>query len=238
MFIGHNAVALASKRIAPRTSLGILTAAVMLPDLIWPIFLLLGIEHVRIVPGATRLSPLDFNDYPWTHSLAMTVAWGLAFAVVYGIFSRYLRGSVMVFAAVVSHWVLDFLTHRPDLPLWPGSRTVVGLGLWRSVPWTIVVEVGLFAAGVVIYLRATRARDAVGRWGLWAMVAVLAAIFFSGATGAPPPNAHAVAVATLGLWLFVPWAWWVDRHREPVSGSRQRGTAPDLPGQPAVVGSL
>src|SRR5579872_3979172 len=180
MFIGHNAVALASKRIAPRTSLGILTAAVMLPDLIWPIFLLLGIEHVRIVPGATRLSPLDFNDYPWTHSLAMTVAWGLAFAVVYGIFSRYLRGSVMVFAAVVSHWVLDFLTHRPDLPLWPHGRTV-GLGLWNSPIVAVGVESALFAVGILIYRDCTKPRDRIGSIGFWAFIVFLAAVYIAGA---------------------------------------------------------
>lgn len=213
MFIGHNAVALASKRIAPRTSLGILTAAAMLPDLIWPIFLLLGIEHVRIAPGATRLSPLDFNDYPWTHSLAMTVAWGLAFAVVYGAFSRYLRGAVMVFAAVVSHWVLDFLTHRPDLPLWPHGK-MVGLGLWNSPVAAVGVESALFAVGILIYRDCTKPRDRAGSIGFWSFIVVLAAVYIAGASGQAPPSARAIAYAGLALWVFPFWAAWFDRHRE------------------------
>ena len=130
MLIGHNAVAFAAKRIAPRTSLGTLTAAVMFLDLIWPIFLLLGIEHVRIEFGATKFTPLDFYDYPWTHSLVMSIAWGVAFGVVYFARTRYARGAVVVALCVVSHWVLDLIVHRPDLPLWPGGPKF-GFGLWN-----------------------------------------------------------------------------------------------------------
>src|SRR6266852_7412816 len=121
MFIGHNALAFAAKRVAPKTSLGILTAAVMLVDLIWPIFLLLGIEHVRIEPGATKFTPLDFYDYPWTHSLLMGIVWGIAFGLIYWAITRYGRGAIIVALGVVSHWILDLIVHRPDLPLWPNG---------------------------------------------------------------------------------------------------------------------
>src|SRR5256885_1119819 len=139
MFIGHNAIGFASKRLAPRTSLFWLMAAPMFLDLIWPIFLLLGIEHVRIQPGATHLTPLDFYDYPWSHSLAMSIAWGVVFAGLYFAFTRYGRGAIVLFFGVVSHWVLDFITHRPDLPLWPGGPKY-GLGLWNKPGIEIVIE--------------------------------------------------------------------------------------------------
>src|SRR5437867_11080197 len=112
MFIGHNAVAFAAKRVAPKTSLGTLMAAAMLLDLLWPIFLLLGIEHVRIAPGATRFTPLDFYDYPWSHSLLMSIVWGAAAAIIYFAVTRYGRGALIIFIGVVSHWVFDFFTHR------------------------------------------------------------------------------------------------------------------------------
>src|SRR5216684_3144484 len=150
MFIGHNAVGFASKKLAPSTSLLLLMGAPMLLDLFWPIFLLLGIEHVRIQPGATRFTPLDFYDYPWTHSLLMTVAWGLFFSGIYMAMTRYLRGALWVFLGVVSHWVLDFIVHRPDLPLYPHGPKF-GLGLWNSPPATIVIESAMFALAVLLY---------------------------------------------------------------------------------------
>ena len=130
---------------------------------------------------------------------------------------RYGRGAWIVGASVASHWLLDATMHRPDLPLWPGSDTLVGMGLWNSVPLTVIIELALLAIGLALYLRDTRARDRIGSWGLWAMVALIVFFFLSGTKGAPPPNERALAFATLGLWLFVPWGWWVDRHREPAS---------------------
>jgi len=213
MFIGHNAVALASKRFAPKTSLGILTAAAMLPDLIWPIFLLLGVESAQIVPGATVLSPINFTNYPWTHSLAMTIAWGAAFAAVYWAFSRYARGALLVFIGVLSHWQLDFITHRPDLPLWPhGPR--VGLGLWNSPIGTYTVEWGIFIFGTLIYRNCTKPRDRIGSISFWVFVVFLAALYLVNAREPAPPTMRAIAYAGIGLWLFPSWAEWFDRHRE------------------------
>jgi membrane-bound metal-dependent hydrolase YbcI (DUF457 family) len=215
MFIGHNAIAFATKRIAPRGSLGVYTAAVMLPDLIWPIFLLLGIEHVRIQPGATRFTPLDFYDYPWTHSLVMTIAWGLFFGGIYMAMTRYLRGALWVVLGVVSHWVLDFVVHRPDLPLYPNGPKF-GLGLWNSPPATIVIESAMFIAAVLIYRGATRAIDRIGSIGMWSFIITLALIYIANASGNPPPSARAIAYAGLALWLLPFWAGWFDRHRKPI----------------------
>lgn len=232
MFIGHYGVAFAAKRAAPRTSLGVLAFAAQFLDELWPVLLLLGVERVRIVPGLMAANPLDFVYYPFSHSLAMVVLWAALIGGGYYAVRRDGRAAWVVGALVVSHWLLDMPVHRPDLPLWPGSRVLVGWGLWRSVPLTVVIELSLFVAGLAIYLRDTRPRDAIGRWGLWGMVAVLVLGFLSGVRGAPPPNEHVLALVALAIWLFVPWSWWVDRHREPSTRAAARAfpdTAPLVP---------
>ncbi|HET9985747.1 MAG TPA: metal-dependent hydrolase [Longimicrobiales bacterium] len=212
MFLGHYGIAFGAKRAAPRASLGVLAFAAQFLDELWPILLLLGVEQVRIVPGLMAASPLDLAHYPFSHSLATAAVWGLLIGLAYLAVRRYGRGGWVVGAAVLSHWFLDLPMHRPDLPLWPGSATRVGLGVWNSVPATIVVEGLVFGIGLALYVRATRAADRIGRWGLWSMVALLLFFFVSSFAGSPP-NEHVLAWTALGLWLFVPWSWWVDRHR-------------------------
>ncbi len=215
MFLGHFAVALAAKRVAPRTSLGTLVAAAQLLDLVWPALLLLGIERVRIGDGPTPFLRLDFVHYPWTHSLLLVVAWAIAFGVAYRARTGRTRSAVVVGVLVASHWVLDLVAHRPDLPLAPGAARV-GLGLWNSTAATLVVEGALFAAGVALYATATRARDRTGSVALWAFVLALAGIYLS-SLGPPPPSVTAIGAAGLLLWVFVAWAAWIDRHRDPVA---------------------
>jgi len=212
MFLGHFGVALAGKRVAPRASLGTLVLAAQLADGLWPIFVLLGLEHVNIVPGITRVSPLDFTRYPYSHSLLADIGWAALFAVVYGTWRRDWRTAWWLAALVLSHWVLDALSHRPDVPLWPGAPKV-GAGLWNSLPATLAVEFALFALGLWLYLRATRARDRLSAWLLGAFVAVLAGLYLASVFGPPPPDARTLALSGLAGWLFVPWAWWIDRHR-------------------------
>ena len=166
MFVGHFAVGLAAKRLTPYTSLGTLVVAVQLLDLIWPTFLMLGIERVRIDPANTAVTPLAFEYYPWTHSLLMSVVWAGALAAVYGLFRRYSRGARVVALAVVSHWLLDFVVHRPDLPLVPGLSHVVGLGLWRSVTATTALELSMLAGGLWMYVRSTEPADRIGSYAL------------------------------------------------------------------------
>ena len=213
MFIGHHAAAFAAKRVAPRVSLGTLFAAALLVDLIWPVLLLLGLEHVRIAPGITAFTPLDFYDYPITHSLLAVLGWSVAAAVLYRLLRKSTPDALVVGAAVLSHWVLDFVTHRPDLPLWPGGPKV-GLGLWQSVPATIVVEVALFLMTLAMYLRMTRARDRTGSIALWTLVAFLAIVYAANLVSPPPPDANAIGWVGLAQWLFVPWGAWIDRHRD------------------------
>jgi len=213
MFVGHMAVALAAKSRDPRTSLGIFVAAAYAIDLIWPLFLLAGVERVRIDPGNTAFTPLAFDSYPWSHSLLMTLVWGVLFALVLRTRGAGRRTRILVFLLVLSHWVLDAISHRPDMPLWPGLSPLVGLGLWNSVAATLMVEGAMFAAGVMIYVRCTRPADRIGSVSFWVLVLVQAAIWAGGPWGPPPPSPRALAWVGLAAWLFPPWAWWADRHR-------------------------
>jgi len=216
MFLGHYGVAFAAKRVTPRTSLGALTFAAQFLDELWPILLLLGVEQVRIVPGLMAANPLDFVYYPYSHSLLMAVVWGILVGGAYFLLRRYGRGAWIIGTLVVSHWFLDLPMHRADLPLWPGtSSPKVGWGLWNSIPATYVIEFAIYTIGIAIYLRATHARDRIGSWGLWAYILVLAILYVM-SNGSPPPSERALAWSALGIWLFVPWAWWVDKHREYV----------------------
>jgi membrane-bound metal-dependent hydrolase YbcI (DUF457 family) len=212
MLIGHVAVALGAKKAAPKTSFGTLLLAAQWPDLLWPLFLMLGWERVRIVPGITAVSPLEFTSYPFTHSLLADFGWGMLLAGLYLVIKKNQRGAVVVWACVMSHWLLDFISHRPDLPLYPGSR-LVGLGIWNSVSVTLIVEGGLFVAGAVIYSRVTRARDKKGEYGYKIFVALLVLIYLASLMGPPPPSVSAVEWAGILSWLFVAWAYWLDDHR-------------------------
>jgi membrane-bound metal-dependent hydrolase YbcI (DUF457 family) len=212
MLIGHVAVALGAKKAAPKTSLGTLLLAAQLPDLLWPLFLMLGWERVRIVPGITAVSPLDFVSYPFTHSLLADFGWGLLLAGLYLVIKKNRRGAFVIWACVLSHWLLDFISHRPDLPLYPGSR-LVGLGIWNSVSVTLLVEGGLFVAGAMIYSRVTRPRDKAGEYSYKTFIALLVLIYLASLVGPPPPSVNAVEWAGVLSWLFLAWAYWIDDHR-------------------------
>jgi uncharacterized membrane protein len=144
----------------------------------------------------------------------MAVVWALLLAGGYNLFRRYARGAAVIAILVVSHWFLDAPMHRPDLPLWPGSATTIGAGLWNSIGATVAIEGSLLIVGIFIYVRATRPRDRVGTYALASMLAFLVLIFVSGFFTPPPPSERALALVGLGAWLFVPWAYWIDRHRE------------------------
>lgn len=214
MFIGHFAVGFAAKRMAPRASLGTYMAAACFLDLLWPVLLLIGIETVKIVPGLLPFNPFDFVSYPWSHSLVAALVWSAVFGGVYHLFRGDRTTAKFVAAAVFSHWVLDWVTHRPDLQVAPGIAYRTGLGLWRSVPATVAVEGVFFLVAAAWYADATEALDALGRWTLIAFVALLLLIY--GVSLGPPPQPgqeNMIAYGTLGLYLFIPWAAWIDRHR-------------------------
>ena len=214
MFLGHFGLAFAAKRVAPRTSLGTALLATEFADCLWPLLLTAGAEEVRIAPGITKMTPLDFVSYPWSHSLLMDVVWGAAFAALYFAVRRYKAGAWMVAAGVVSHWVLDWWSHRPDMPITPWSTQKYGLGLWNSSAGTVAVELGLFFGGLAIYLASTKAKDRIGQIALWSFVALMVVIWLGAVFGPPPPNLTAIKASGFALWLAVAWGYWLDGHRK------------------------
>ena len=224
MFAGHFGVGFGLKRWAPELSLGTLFLAAQLVDLIWPTLLLFNIENVRIEPGATLVTPLDFHHYPFTHSLLGVGLWALGFAIVCRLLGGSKRAVWIAMVAVVSHWGLDLLVHRPDLPLVPWSELKMGLGGWNSLLVTMLLEGLLFGAGVWWYGRSTTAIDATGRWAFYGLVGFIAMIQVGNFFGPPPPSVTAIAVVGHAQWLLVLWGWWIDRHRK-VNGKATKPTA-------------
>jgi hypothetical protein len=212
MFLGHFGLALAAKKIAPKASLGTLVFAAQLADLLWPIFLLLGWEQVRIAPGNTRVTPFEFISYPYSHSLVALLLWGLAVGIAYFAVRRDALRAFVVFVLVPSHWLLDYVAHRRDLPVIPGGENH-GLGMWNSLPLTLVVEFAIFGMGIAMYLNTTRAKDRAGVYVLWSLLIFLSGVYLSSVFGPAPPSVHALALTGLLLWITVPWAAWADRHR-------------------------
>jgi hypothetical protein len=216
MLLGHFGVALAAKKVAPQASLGTLFLAAQLADFLWPLFLLAGWEQVRVSPGITRVTPLEFVSYPYTHSLLAMMMWSAGLAGGYVLLRRASAvaaqtGGVLA-ALVVSHWFLDWLVHIPDLPVtWlTGSR--YGLGLWNSAAATTILEFGLLAAGCALYFSVTRSKNRAGRLALPALLTLLAVAWLS-QFGPPPPGEKAMAFGALLMWLTVPWGAWADRNR-------------------------
>ncbi len=219
MFIGHFAVGFAAKKYAPRSSLAVLLAAALFSDLLWPLLLLLGWEIVRVDPGRMKLAPLNFVSYPWSHSLLMCAAWGLLFASAYYGVTRYRPGAIAIVLGVLSHWVLDWVSHGPDMPLYPGGFKF-GLGLWNSVTGTVTVELVLFAIGIWMYSSATRAVDRIGRFAYFAYVVLLAVTYLRDTLSSDIPQSVRKEIAWPGLiagTIMLLWAWWFDRHRRPVA---------------------
>ena len=212
MFVGHLAVSLAAKAVEPRASLGALVAASFGLDLLWPILVLVGLETVSVAPGITAFTPLAFDSYPWSHSLLMACVWGAAAGSFMYWTSKRPRVAVLVGMVVLSHWLLDFVTHRADLPLWPGGPKY-GMGLWNSIAATIFVEGGLFVAAITMYIRAFKPCDAVGKWAFRVMVGLTGAVWIMQPWSPPPPSSNAVAAVALAMFAFPFWAAWIDCHR-------------------------
>ncbi len=217
MFIGHFAVGFAAKKFAPKTSLGTLFLSAQFLDLLWPILLIFNFEHVRIEPGNTVLTPLDFYDYPWSHSLLMVLVWAFLFGLTYYRFKKYLRGALAVVVGVLSHWVLDLFVHRPDLPIYPFGEQKYGFGLWDTPVVAIALELVIFIISVWFYVGATDPKDRSGKYGMIFLIALLVAIWAGNFMGPPPPNTTALAIVGNAQWLFVLMGYWVDRHRNITS---------------------
>lgn len=216
MFIGHFGVGLAAKRIDNKPSLGTLFMASQFIDLLWPIFLIFGLEQVKIDPGNTTFTPLDFIYYPFSHSFFGVLVWSILFGLVYYFIRKNVKSSILVGSLVMSHWILDLITHRPDLPLIPWSELKVGLGLWNHVILTLVVELLIFLTGAYLYIKTTLAENKKGSIGLWSLLIFLVLVYFMNVFGDPPPSEGPIAYVGLTMWLLVAWGYWINKHRKPI----------------------
>ena len=212
MVLGHFGVGFGAKKYAPKVSLGTLFIAVLWADLLWPVLLLFDVEKITLNPGNPKF-PINFTSYPITHSLLMQLVWGFIFGLLYWLFKKDTRGALILGLCVVSHWVLDLIVHAPDLPLFPGDSPKVGLGLWDSPIAAQVAEGLIFIIGLVIYLKATRAKNTTGKWSLWLLVILLVLNQVAGRLSPLPPSAHAIGWAAQYQWIFVLLGYWVDRNR-------------------------
>jgi hypothetical protein len=212
VFVGHFAVALGVKKVEPTIPLGAAVASAFGLDLLWPLLLITGLEVVRVDPGNTAFTNLAFDSYPWSHSLAMAVAWSAATTAAGRRCCGSWRAGAILGGLVFSHWVLDFVTHRPDLPLWPAGP-VVGLGLWNSIGGTIALEGTMWGGAAFLYLRATSAKDRIGSWGLYGLMGLCTVIWITQPWAPAPPSARAVAWGAFILWLLPPWSQWAENHR-------------------------
>ena len=213
MFIGHFGPALAAKKIDNKPSLGTLFFASQFIDLLWPIFLLLGIESVKIDPGNTAFTPLDFIYYPFSHSFLGVLIWSVVFGVVYFLIKKKIKSSILLGALVLSHWILDLITHRPDLPVTFSNEAKMRFGLWNSIALTMIIEGLIFIIGAYLYIKTTKATNKRGKAILWSLLIFLSIIYILNVFGPPPPSEDSIAVVGLSLWLLVAWGYWTDRNR-------------------------
>lgn len=215
MLVGHFAAGLLAKRAAPQASLGTFVLAAVAADLLWCLFLLVGIEHVAVQPGSTTQNSLHAIEIGYSHGLATDLLWATIFAGIWFWRRRSARSAAFLFAAVLSHWLFDFISHAPDMPLAPGVHHVFGLGLWNSIPATLVVEGGLWLVAIVLYARVAPPQSRSGRYAFWIGIAILTAAWWNNVAGPPPqPNVSALAATSLVFFATgVIWAYWVNRLR-------------------------
>jgi membrane-bound metal-dependent hydrolase YbcI (DUF457 family) len=213
MFVGHLAVAIAAKRWEPDVNLAWLVAGATALDLIWPIFLLTGLETASIAPGAMAFTPITFDSYPWSHSLVMVFVWGLLLVAIARITKVPSSAWTLLAALVLSHWVLDVVSHAPDMPIWPGDGPEVGLGLWNSIPATFAIEGALWVAGIAVYMNTLARRGQRPGWLFWAFVVVCTVMWMTSPYSAPPPDIKALGWFALIGWIVIPWTALADRMR-------------------------
>ncbi len=216
MFIGHFGTGLAAKKIDKKPSLGTLVLAAQFVDLLWPIFLLFGFEQVKIEPGNTALTPLNFVSYPISHSLLGAFVWAMLFGLVYFLIKKNYKSSILLASLVMSHWILDLITHRPDLQLIPWREVRVGFGLWNSPVIEIIIEVLIFCVGAFLYINSTKAKNKKGEIGMWGLLIFLGIIYLMNLVGSAPPSENAIAIVGFFQWPLIAWAYWIDANRTSI----------------------
>lgn len=214
MLVGHLAVGFVAKRIVPKLSLGTLMLAAMMADFLWCAFMIAGIEEVQIKSGLGAANYFEATDIFYSHSLLMNAIWAALFATAYFLRRHCPRGACVVFVAVLSHWLLDFASHRPDMPLAPGVHRYFGLGLWTSIPATLILEGGFWLLAIMLYVRATRVKKRAGVYFFWSVIAFVTVAWYNNIAGPPPPNPRAAPIVSLIFFsLIVAWAYWMNRLR-------------------------
>jgi hypothetical protein len=228
MFLGHYGVAFALKRGEPKLSLGTLFLAVQLADLLWGVFILLGWEHARIVPGYTAVTPIEFLDYPISHGLLAAVIWGIVAAALYYSWptrdtTRHWQAAVIVGVAVFSHWPLDVLVHVADLPILGNDSPKLGLGLWNNPTATMIAELLVFGIGLALYVTLRSHRHPVRFLRLTIVVVLLVGTYLASQYGPLPPSMSVIAVTGIVFYLAAAAvAAWADRRATPQELEAQR----------------
>jgi membrane-bound metal-dependent hydrolase YbcI (DUF457 family) len=218
MLTGHFAAAFVGKRIEPSLSLGTLAFAAMLADVLAFALVAAGIEHFRIAADVPR-NRLIGENIVYSHSLLMDIFWGALLAGAYFLWRRRRGGAWILFAAVVSHWVLDVISHRPDMQIAPGIPGTFGLGLWNSIPATLLVEGGVWTIAIVLYIRATRPNTRTGIYVCWAGIVILTLAWLANISAPPSAGGNSVVAALPSLIFFacaIGWAYWMNRARSTV----------------------
>lgn len=219
MFIGHYGIGFALKKVEPRLSLGILIFGATMLDILFGLFLLAGVEHAKIVPGATVVSPFEFYDYPISHSALGAVVWATIGFLAYWLWPKgdrvsRKRPAFILAAAILSHFILDAVSHTPDITIFGNNSPKLGLSLWSSLAGTMIIELGLLFLGIVLYRRATYSTSSTGKYGLALIVLILMVLYIGNIFGPPPPDIISVGVVTTaGQLALVAIAFWVDRNR-------------------------
>lgn len=222
MFIGHYGVGFGAKKFAPLASLGFLILAAQFLDLLWPTLVLLHLEHFTIVPGIMKGNPLDFIDYPISHSLLMASLWGLVLGTIALSIYKRRQYAIVIFLCVISHWFLDLIVHRPDLPLYPGDSPLWGFSLWNHPLISNVLEVLLFVLGAIWYWKETEAKNIWGNISLGILLLLLVLVYIGNLLGPVPTSVSQVAWGAEMQWIVVILAFWVD-HTRLTEGETEKG---------------
>lgn len=219
MFIGHFGIGFALKKVEPGLNLGLLIFGAILADILFGVFLLAGVEHAKIVPGATVVSPFEFYDYPYSHSALGAIILAAAGFLAYWLWptgdrTQRKRPAFVFAVAIFSHFILDVISHTPDMTLFGNNSPGLGLSLWNSLAGTMIVELGLFSIGIALYMSATHSISSSGKYGFFLMVLTLIALYIANIFSPPPPDIISVGVTmTAGQLVLVAIAFWVDKKR-------------------------
>jgi hypothetical protein len=209
VFTGHYGASFAGKALDRTIPLWVLFIAVQLLDFIWAILILLGIEHVRVVPGIMAASALDLYDMPYTHSLAGAVAISVVVGALFCLlWKRPVSAGVIVGLTVFSHWILDLIVHAPDLLIYGSYK--VGFGLWNYFWPELALEVVLLLVTLLWYLKAVSS-PAIKRRA-WILFGVLLVFQCIDKFGPPPAGTVEFAGGALAAYSFLAaLAAWVER---------------------------